>query len=127
VFVIEEEFYTLDLVKANPDKIYLFGDNLAERGYRGQACIRDLPNSLGIPTKRLPCRSNNCYFSDTVDEMDAVLNALTIMYRLHQKGETIVLPKDGLGTGLAELTERSPNIYSYLTGNLQQYCPEYLR
>jgi len=46
--------YTPEILKANPDKVYLFGDNLEKVGRgpgAGQAIIRDEPNAYGIPKK----------------------------------------------------------------------------
>ena len=34
--------------------IFIFGDNDIEKGKKGQAIIRNMPNALGIPTKKLP-------------------------------------------------------------------------
>ena len=49
-------FITREYVRANPDKIFLFGDNLEQRGLGGQAAaMRGEPNAVGIPTKKRPC------------------------------------------------------------------------
>lgn len=40
-------------VRANRDKLFLFGDNLERRGFGGQAAaMRAEPNAVGIPTKK---------------------------------------------------------------------------
>ena len=51
---ITEEFYTPGLLRSMPEKIFVFGDNLLQRGTKGQAAIRGEPNAVGVPTKRAP-------------------------------------------------------------------------
>ena len=103
------------LVQSQPQKIFVFGDNMAGWGKGGQACIRDLPNAFGIPTKRSPYE----YFSGQPDEFAAVntsINELLILSNRH----TIVFPKDGVGTGLANLKARSPEIWKFLCDRLKE-------
>lgn len=52
------------LVRAHPEKIYIYGDNLKAFGKGGQAVIRDEPNAFGIPTKRYPSWDEWAFFSD---------------------------------------------------------------
>jgi hypothetical protein len=35
------------------------------------------------------------------------------------RGETVVIPADGLGTGLAELPTRAPKIFAFIEANIQ--------
>lgn len=58
------ELYTPKLLRANPEKVFTFGDNMKAFGKGGQAIIRDEPNAFGIPTKRYPSKDNWAYFSD---------------------------------------------------------------
>lgn len=51
---IAHEPYTPELLRANREKIYVFGDNMKRYGKRGQAVIRDEPNAFGVATKRHP-------------------------------------------------------------------------
>lgn len=49
-------------VRANPDKIFIFGDNLAGRGFGGQAKeMRGEENAVGVPTKKLPTTSRKVF------------------------------------------------------------------
>lgn len=111
------KYYTkqlsIELCRANPDKLYLFGDNLIGKGKKGQACIRDSFNSLGIPTKRLPSMSKDAFFSDKADEFEAVNQALAKI-----KNQKIVIPHYGLGTGLAQMEKHSPKLYDYMNQEL---------
>ena len=59
------EFITRKYVRANPDKIFLFGDILLGRGYGGQAAaMRCEPNAIGIPTKKMPTHQTDAFFTD---------------------------------------------------------------
>lgn len=118
--------YSIADVKANPDKIYIFGDNLEKKGKGGQAVIRDEENAFGIPTKNKPSTSKDAYFADTIlinniptDMFDnntlAIENAIQ---KIKKDGRLVVFPKDGLGTGLAKLKEKAPKTYSYLRKRL---------
>jgi len=126
--VILVNFYTYEYVKENPDILFVFGDNLLEKGKAGQAIIRDLPNTLGIPTKRKPClKYEDCYFSDTDEEFELLSERLNNLERYVNMGYKIALPKTGLGTGLANMKNKSPKLFRYLTNRLRKLHPEYLR
>lgn len=95
------------MCKANPDTLIVFGDNLIQKGKRGQACIRDEPNSYGIPTKRLPSMAKGSFFSDKAEEIQAVKDKIQT---LKQSNKRIILPKNKIGSGLAKLKTYSPQI-----------------
>ena len=111
-------YITRDYVRANRDKLFLFGDNLERRGFGGQAAaMRGEPNAIGIPTKKSPRYKEDAFFSDAEFEhnkaaMDAafgeIANATTELTR------SIVIPSDGLGTGRAQLAKRAPRTFAYL-------------
>lgn len=101
---------TVSLCRANPKKVFVFGDNLAGYGTAGQACIRNEVNSFGIPTKRYPSMGIGAFFNDTKCEEEHVLNSLRDLYVLSKK-RTVVFPKSGVGTGMAKMQEFSPRIY----------------
>lgn len=61
---IQEEYFSIEQCLHNPDKIYVFGDNLIKKGLGGQAQIRNCPNAFGISTKRFPSMSLDSFFSD---------------------------------------------------------------
>lgn len=112
------DVFSVELCRANPDKIYVFGDNLLKRGKGGQAVIRDEPNTFGIPTKRAPSMAEGSFFSDKPDEARAITEVLGELLKLMQDGKTLVFPAAGLGTGLAQLEQRSPLIWKYLNYSL---------
>ena len=111
---------TREYVRKNPHKTFLFGDNVMGEGLGGQAKeMRGEPNAVGIPTKKKPSMSDDSFFTD--DEI--ILNTICIdlafkqVYKLANK--IIVIPEDGLGTGLAQLPKRAPKTYAYLQNILE--------
>lgn len=117
---IETRLFTEQLLRANPDKIYVFGDNMKRYGKRGQAVIRSEPNAYGVATKRYPSMDNWAFFSDKPDEFDCVLNDLRGLYKL-SKTHTIVFPPAGIGTGLADMEKRSFALWSKMCWILKDY------
>ena len=107
-----------DIVRANPDKIYLFGDNLQRTGKGGQAVIRDEPNAFGIATKKAPKRDDAAFFTDA-DYDEAIKIIDEDIQKALNDGRTIVIPKAGLGTGRAQLATRAPKINEYLQNRLR--------
>jgi len=111
--------YTNADVKANPNKIYVFGDNTQRKGTGGQAQIRNNPNAMGIATKLSPSMESSAFMNDR----DLAKNKSIIdadIAKIKATGKPVVLPKDGLGTGLAKLKEKAPQTYNYLKQRLLQ-------
>lgn len=111
---------SVELLRANPDKIFVFGDNLLRRGTAGQAIVRHEPNTFGVPTKRAPSMRASSFFSDQPDERQAVLVALRNLFVL-ARSKTVVFPSAGLGTGLAQMAIKSPNVYREMCEVLSEY------
>lgn len=109
--------YQRSEVAADSRRLYAFGDNLARRGRAGQATIRGLPNAVGICTKHYPSMDREAFFTD--DDAAYVRPHLEAAFaRLRQHllaGGDVVWPADGIGTGLAQLPRRAPQIYRYIT------------
>ncbi len=126
--VIKMKWITRSFVQQHPDYIFLFGDNLARRGFGGQAAaMRNEPNALGIPTKKLPSRSANAFFTDSEFQQNkaAIDDAFEKRSRRSSsKIQTVVTPKDGIGTGRAELKSRAPQTYEYLQKRLRELSRE---
>jgi hypothetical protein len=113
-----ESDYSAALLRNHPDEVFVFGDNLVAKGKGGQAIIRDEPNAFGVPTKRLPTRAADAYFSDHPDEIEAVVRALRELYKLG-KSKTLVFPSAGIGTGLAKMKEKSPKAWGKMCAILE--------
>ena len=117
-------FITREYVRANPDKIFLFGDNLEQRGLGGQAAaMRGEPNAVGIPTKKRPSYSPDAFFTDA--EFEQNRSAIDLAFTKLSEAATdstrvVVIPSDGLGTGRAELQRRAPKTFAYLESRLAE-------
>jgi hypothetical protein len=109
--------YTDSDVKANPNKIYVFGDNTQRTGTGGQAQIRNNSNAMGIATKLAPSNDESAFMIDfDLDKNKVVIDG--DIAKIKATGKTLVFPKDGLGTGLAKLKEKAPQTYAYLKQRL---------
>jgi hypothetical protein len=120
----KQKFISREDLQANPDTLYAFGDNERRRGYGGQAkAMRGEPNAVGVRTKRKPARNSpDDFWSDDTYEQNCRMIAEDLV-RVHahlSAGGDVVLPEDGLGTGLAELATRAPRTFAYLQEQLQR-------
>lgn len=119
------KWITREIVRANRDKAFLFGDNVERRGLGGQAKeMRGEPNAIGIVTKWSPSASESAFFSDThfVENCERISDDLSRLYvarsRWESRFNTVVIPLDGIGTGLAQLDKRAPKTFAYLQKRL---------
>lgn len=119
--VFQKFIYREDLV-ANRNIIYLFGDNMERKGFGGQAKeMRGEPNAVGVATKKKPSMFEDSFFSDDdfdlfeerwMDDIEPVLKHLDL-------GGLVVIPLDGLGTGLSELPQRAPKIDACIKSSIK--------
>lgn len=135
IFIRQKRIYREDL-KANPHLLYIFGDNLERTGYGGQAKeMRGEPNAFGIATKRKAAHgADDCYFFD--GQNDAKLKVSGDFLRLGAiismamqsptpKFNGIVVPLDGIGTGLALLNKNAPKLLQLIERRidaLEDWC-----
>ena len=126
--VERRQFITRAYVRANRDKLFLFGDNLERRGFGGQAAVmRREPNAIGIPTKKSPSYRDDAFFSDDEFEQNkASIDAAfaEIMRAITDSIRVIVIPSDGLGTGRAQLERRAPRTFAHLQKRLTEIASE---
>ena len=122
-----QKHFSVEDCNNNPDKIYVFGDNLIHKGKGGQAIIRDCRNTYGIPTKRAPSMNSNAFFSDRFDEYEAIKAKIEKLIILdHCKTDiTFVFPTAGLGTGLAKMNQTSPKLFKYMNKMLHKFFGVY--
>lgn len=122
---VQEDWYNIGMLSANPKKLYVFGDNTIRAGRGGQATIRDCFNAIGVATKRLPSTGDGAYYADTQSDYKALTNDLFNLSKVMDSPEyqdwTLVFPKDGLGTGLSEMPQRSPFLFDVMSKYLKQY------
>ncbi len=113
------DYINRDDVRADKDKIFLFGDNLDQKGFGGQAKeMRGEENAVGIPTKKAPSNNPNSFFTDK--EFVANKKAIDEAFGKIPTDRIVVIPKAGLGTGLADLQEKAPKTFGYLNEKLNE-------
>lgn len=121
--IIYQHRYTKNECLINPEVLYVFGDNLLNVGYAGQAIIRGAPNAVGLYTKKSPME----YLTDT--DLELVLQRSEkrrhrLELHFNRRG-TIIWPKDNIGTGLAALRQHAPMIADYWNGFLNHLDGNY--
>lgn len=104
-------------VKANPTYIFVFGDNDMRTGLGGLAReVRGEPNAFGIRVKKRPYRDWDAYYTDReyednlkkiCDDINKIMDAVN-----SNQYSTIVFPKAGIGTGLADMQKRCPETFN---------------
>lgn len=106
-------------LKANPNVLYVFGDNMERAGLGGQAKeMRGEHNAIGIATKWAPNMNEDAFFKDS--DFDIVKDQIDLDFtRLEDHDGVVVIPLDGLGTGLSELPIRAPKIYAYINQKIR--------
>lgn len=98
---------------SNRDKIYLFGDNVLEKGSGGMAGdMRGEINALGIPTKKAPSMDESAFFSD--EQFSYNVYYIFKAFLKIPKSADIVVPSN-IGRGLSQLDKKAPITYKYLT------------
>lgn len=123
--ILQSRVYRSDL-KANPRCLYVFGDNEQRVGLGGQAAeMRGEPNAIGVATLVAP----GCFWADIDSQRQCCVidgDIGPIFTALHD-GKCVIFPRDGIGTGLADLERRSPLTFAYLLANVEQlmlYAPK---
>ena len=107
------KWITREMLQAEPDTLFVFGDNLTRVGMGGQAKeMRGEPNAVGLPTKRLPTNDPLGFLTDAdLKEVQFASNDdVGRLIMAVMQGKTVVWPEDGIGTGLAGLQEHAPLI-----------------
>ena len=120
--IYQERIIREDLAN-NPKQVYVFGDNMIRVGLGGQAReMRYEPNAVGIPTKWRPSMTDDAFFTD--DDFDKVVPSIEIEFQKLtleiNRGKNIIIPKDGIGTGLSQLPRRAPKIYKYIEDGIRK-------
>lgn len=120
----------LQSVRAHPDTLFVFNDNMQRSGGAPLAReIRGEPNAVGIPTKREPANREGSYFNNSDLDDPAVRGAIhAALDRLQEhldNGGNVVLPAEGIGVGLSGLKDHAPLIYRMVNGRLQELEAQY--
>jgi hypothetical protein len=121
---------TREFVRSHQTWLFVFGDNLEKKGLGGQAReMRGEPNAVGIATKRSPSMNSDAFFSDSdihnVIVMDAIKNSFRILESHLLSGGVVVIPKNGVGGGLANLPVNAPLIDTFIKGSIERLANIY--
>lgn len=117
--IIHISYITRKIVQNHPDWIFLFGDNWEQKGTGGQAReMRGESNAIGIPTKKAPSNHTLAFLNDDefAENTTRIDNAIDLIPDL----VTVVIPTQGIGTGLARMPRKAPITYQYLKARLRQ-------
>ena len=120
MIIFQHRIYRIDL-RANPDVLYVFGDNVDRVGLGGQAGeMRGEPNAVGVATKWSPFMNESAFFNDVdYDGIAKIIDAdFEPLFKAAMNGKTIIIPADGLGTGLSEMPTRCPKLYQLVRNNI---------
>ena len=93
-------------------------------GLGGQARqMRGEPNAIGVPTKWKPLMSEDAFFKDEYLLNSDVAYVIKESFMLAEEklaaGHNVVIPEDGLGTGLSDLKNRAPKILELIEGYIE--------
>jgi len=95
--------------------IYVFGDNVQRSGLGGQAKeMRGEPNAIGVVTKWAPSMAARAFFDDTAACKVLVERDLLRVQQALDHRRTVVVPADGIGTGLSRLSSCAPNLDRFI-------------
>jgi hypothetical protein len=129
--IVYKDWITRDFIRANPEAVFVFGDNVDRKGLGGQAReMRGEPNTIGIATKWYPSMEEQDFFSDEKSvkmSIRIIFADLTKVTDALSDGKTVYVPSAGLGTGLSQLPTRAPKLYklikAFFTIYGEQECP----
>jgi hypothetical protein len=115
-------YWKVSDARQHPDWLFVFGDNDIEAGCKGQSIIRAEVNSAGIPTKKYPALNPASFYTD--DELEnnreKIRTAVDSILERRRYYMVLVLPEDGLGTGLADLPNKAPKTYKSLNEEIER-------
>lgn len=115
--IIFQKFIHREDLKNNPDCIYLFGDNDMRIGNGGQAKeMRGEKNVKGIRVKKSPGTKSDNYYTDKEYEKNIkkIDDDFAYIECMLQRKYIVIIPSDGIGTGLAKLKEFAPETLLYI-------------
>lgn len=106
---------TRPMVRINRHAVFVFGDNFMRQGLGGQAKeMRGEPNAIGIATKIRPGMEVGDFFHDCDRDKAILVEDLRKVTAALKEGKIVVVPSDGLGTGLSRLPTKAPMLYQIL-------------
>ena len=92
------EMITRDFLRANPNHIFVYGDNNRRQGHGGAAALRDEPNTYGFITKIAPNNDPTSFYMP--EQYKWVYDREITLFLLQMKKDKVYLISK-LGAGLA--------------------------
>jgi len=92
---------TREYLRANPNHVFVFGDNLLRKGKGGAAELRDEPNAYGFITKKYPNNEDASFYRPD-DYRPMFHREMSTLYEFvgkHPEKTFLITP---LGAGLAD-------------------------
>ncbi len=129
--IIRQSYITRKTVQeTRTTTFYVFGDNMFRIGFGGQVKeMRGEPNTIGIPTKWRPNTRASSYFGDSDLNYIGVRLAFTCTFdnieTILENGFNVVIPADGIGTGLAKLELTAPKIFALIQDRIADLEAKY--
>jgi len=95
------KFITKEDLDANPNWVFVFGDNLERWGHGGAAKLRDHPQAYGFVTKKKPDNEDSSFFHPLEYMGSCFMQEEAKLVKLIQEhpAKTFIISK--LGSGLA--------------------------
>lgn len=116
-----QRFIKREDLRNNPHKRYLFGDNVRKYGMGGQAAeMRGEFNAVGIPTKWSPSNDLSSFFVRGRDDIDGIKRLIDDAFDSIPDDVIVVVPVNGIGTGLAHLTTLYPEVLEYIEYKIKE-------
>jgi hypothetical protein len=123
-----QKWITRDDLRDNRHKTYVFGDNVARTGFGGQAKeMRGEPNALGVVTKWYPGHEPGAFFNDGIRARSLVERDMNRITKLLNEGRVVVVPADGIGTGLAKLDRYAPKLDAFIKFWFRERAAKYAK
>lgn len=119
MIIQQYRIYRQDL-QANPNLLYVFGDNEIRQGLGGQAReMRGEPNACGVATLHAP---GQFWIEADTPRQCRVIDAdlARVVRKLGHEDGTVIWPLEGIGTGLAMLEESAPSTMRHLRARIDQ-------
>lgn len=118
-----DSIITRSIIKANPNKLFVFGDNNIRKGLGGQAKeARGEPNAYGISTKKIPSNAEDSFMTDSeLEENKAIIrDDVNKIITAWKSGKYIKIVLPPIGTGMAKLPEKAPQTWAFLQSELSR-------
>lgn len=121
--VIESKLFTKEMLKNEPDKVFVFGDNHAEEGTDGNRSVRNMQNAFRITYTKSLSKGEEFYYSDSeLGEFSKIFDAqIQELENIMADGRTVILPEYLIPKAeIANVKKYGPEVYKYMNKKLDE-------